>query len=186
MYSQFEDRLRELLQKASDKDREGIEYVLHLLAENMQSSNDIESIKRYLTKRLSRKRPTSRKEDFSFLDLRNQLVHKGHSSELRVNILKYERLIWEILPGIPSFDDPNAMRNLLAYVMNRSISSENERLTKEIIVKEYHQLYKILPKRQRERVLFELARRIFGEISRTELEELIQRINQRQQILFRT
>lgn len=186
MHSQFEDRLRELLHRTSDEDRQAIEYLLHLLTENIKSSKDIESIKGYLARRLSKKRSRSRKEEPSFLDLRNLLVHKGYSSELHVNILRYERLIWEILPSIRSFDDPKAMRNLLAYVMNRSISGEHDDLTKEVIAKEYHQLYKILPRRQKERVLFELARRIFAEISRTELEELIQRVSQKQQILIRT
>jgi len=174
MYSQFEDRLRDLLESATEIERKGIENVLHLFAENIQSNDDIESIKKYLQNRLNKKRSLGKKGDLSFLEVRNQLSHKGHVAESRVNILIYEGLIWEILPRIRSFDHPDALRNLLAYVMNRSVGGDLKFIDKETIVKEYRQLYKHLPRREKERILFDLTRRIFAEVSRPELEELIE------------
>jgi hypothetical protein len=174
MYYQFEERFRRLLSSSPEKEREAIEDILRLLVENMETKDDIESIRKYLIERIKRRHRPTQKGDLSFLDVRNQLVHKGQPGESRVNILRYETLIWTILPRVSSFSDPNSLRNLLAYVMNRSISSELTFVERNTVVKEYRQLYKILPKHQKERVLFDLARRIFAEVSRTELEALIQ------------
>lgn len=174
MYTIFEQKLRELLENATDKDREEINDLLQLFVENIKASKDVIQIKKYLQSRLNKKRRVFEDDDLSFVEVRNHLMHKGHTGESRVNIFKYEELIWKILPRIKSFNDSMAVRNLLAYVMNRSISGENEFVEKDTIVKEYRQLYRIIPKRQKERILFELARRIFAEVSRPELEELIQ------------
>jgi len=173
MYTIFEQKLRELLENATHKDQEEINDLLQLLVENIKASEDIIQIKKYLQSRLNKKRRVLEDDDMSFVEVRNHLMHKGRTGESRVNIFKYEDLIWKILPRIRSFNDSMAVRNLLAYVMNRSISGENEFVQKETIVKEYRQLYRILPKRQKELILFELARRIFAEVTRLELEVLI-------------
>lgn len=171
MIDKIFDKIEDQYHKLNGQDKKVYEETIRLFTELLSDENIIKDLKKYFI--LKKKKEIKKKlAEFSTTDIRNILMHSSVIKPQYYDIIY--AFTWKLLPMISSFKSFQEFNNFLAYVLNVDINISVSRGDKKKLVGLYKKKFDSFEDNEKkQKILHELARRVFVEATKEELNKAI-------------
>lgn len=153
-----------------NKSKEEFVKLIQNINELVNSNYNIKSLNKTVERKLKKKIIIEQKK-YDIEHLRNYLAH-GAFYQKEVDILKFAKVIWKILPYLKSFEEPIELNNFLSYIMQVSINPSDMFHDKKKTVQVYQNVFKSKNKNEQKKILLEISKRIMAELTFEEIKNL--------------